>query len=119
MAVLAVLLAPALRTYVAQRQQIRSMEQRVAQQRRQVSQLERDRAAWRDPAYVRAQARERLKFVLPGERVFTVLDPQVGSAPAPATSLSPVSGVVGTTGSDRSWFGDIWRSTEVAGGTSP
>ncbi len=110
-AILTVLLAPALRSYVAQQQQIGALEQRIAEQRRQVARLERERVAWRDPAYVKAQARERLRFVMPGDRAYIVLDPQVGSEPT-----SPASRAAGTASEGRSWFGDMWRSAQVAGG---
>ena len=112
LAVLAVLLAPALRTYLGQRQQITALQQQVAEQRRTVSELEKVRAAWNDPAFVKAQARDRLKFVMPGEKAFTVIDPR----PETAAKPSPVRAAAGTARGDRSWFGDVWRSAQIAGG---
>jgi cell division protein FtsB len=114
LAVLAVLLAPALRSYLAQQQQISALRAQVSEQRAQVRGLEQERAAWDDPAYVKAQARDRLKFVMPGERAYTVIDP----APDPATTAaaaSPARAAAGTARGDRSWFGDVWRSMEIAG----
>ena len=111
-AVLAVLLAPALRSYLAQQQQIDALRDHVRQQQAQVGQLEKDRAAWNDPAYVKAQARDRLKFVMPGERAYTVIDPR----PKASTPSSPVRAAASTARADRSWFGDVWRSAQIAGG---
>lgn len=107
--VLTVLLAPAMRSYVAQRRQMDALAARVEAQRAQVTDLQRQRAAWDDPAYVKAQARDRLKFVMPGDRAYTVIDP----APAPATK--PPSSVIAAAPADRAWFGSLWDSTRIAG----
>ncbi|GAB3600104.1 hypothetical protein GCM10027446_33100 [Angustibacter peucedani] len=114
-AVLAVLLAPALRAYLGQQQQIAALRHEVSQQRVTVAELEKERAAWEDPAFVKAQARDRLKFVMPGEKAFTVIDPRPETAETP----SPVRAAASTARSDRSWFGDVWRSTQIAGGVAP
>ncbi len=110
--VLAVLLAPAMRSYVAQRRQIQALTAQVADQRAQVSDLQRGRRAWDDPAYVKAQARDRLKFVMPGERAYTVIDP-APAARRPGSSSS--QGRVAAAPANRSWFGNLWDSTEIAG----
>jgi cell division protein FtsB len=109
--VLAVLLAPALRSYVAQQQQIAALKQRVADQRTALTELQQQRAAWDDPAYVKAQARSRLKFVMPGERAYNVIDPPVAKKP----TVSPVKAATRTVQGDRPWFGDLWRSVQIAG----
>ena len=109
--VLAVLLAPALRSYVGQRQDVSALEQQVAEQRAAVKLLERQRAAWDDPAYVTAQARNRLKYVLPGEKAYTVIDP----GPVPTTESASVRAAVSTANQDRSWFGNLWGSLQVVG----
>ncbi len=115
MVVLAVLLAPALRSYVAQRQQIAALKQQVADQRTTLAELEQQRAAWNDPAYVKAQARSRLKFVMPGERAYNVIDPPVAKKP----QGSPLQAATRTVQGDRPWFGDLWRSVQVAGTGHP
>jgi len=68
------------------------------------------RAAWDDPAYVKAQARSRLKFVMPGERAYNVID-----APAPKATKAATPAAGQDTKRDRPWFADLWRSVEVAG----
>jgi hypothetical protein len=112
MVVLAVLLAPALRSYVAQQQQIAALQQHVADQRAAVADLEQQRAAWNDPAYIKAQARSRLKFVMPGERAYNVIDAPAPKATTPAARAPATSR---DAQSDRPWFGDLWRSVEIAG----
>jgi cell division protein FtsB len=111
--VLTVLLAPAVRSYVAQRQQISELRAQVADQRAEVADLQRQRRAWDDPAFVKAQARERLKFVLPGERAYTVIDPGSDPSVQPASDGGQVA--VPPAGQDRAWFGTLWRSAEIAG----
>ncbi|WP_460446558.1 FtsB family cell division protein, partial [Angustibacter aerolatus] len=113
--VLAVLLAPALRSYLAQQHDIAELREQVAAQRADVAQLERQRAAWDDDAYVKAQARERLKFVLPGEKAYTVIDAE----PADTTPQASVRAAVRTARDDRSWFGNLWSSVQVAGAGAP
>jgi len=113
--VLAVLLAPALRSYLGQRGDVAALEQKVARQRAAVKQLERQRAAWDDPAYVTAQARNRLKFVLPGEKAYTVIDP----GPEPTSAAGQVKAAARTARQDRSWFGNLWGSLEVVGRGDP
>ena len=92
--VLAVLLAPAMRSYVAQRRQIDALTARVAAQRNEVVDLQRQRQAWDDPAYVKAQARDRLKFVMPGERAYTVIDPAPTARPPARQSGSSVAAFI-------------------------
>jgi cell division protein FtsB len=75
-------LAYPMRQFVAQRSQID--QQRAAQQQaqRQVDELLREKARWQDPAFVEAQARQRLHYAFPGETPFTSVNP----SPAPTTS---------------------------------
>jgi cell division protein FtsB len=115
MVVLAVLLAPALRSYVAQQQQIAALQQHVADQRATLADLQQQRAAWDDPAYIKAQARSRLKFVMPGERAYHRIDAPPKRAAEP---VSPVKAATRTVRGDRPWFGDLWRSVQIAGAGS-
>jgi hypothetical protein len=39
-----------------------------------LSEAQKELLLWRDPAYIKSQARERLHFVLPGERQYIVTD---------------------------------------------
>ena len=59
---------------------------------------------------VEQQARERLKFVRPGERAFTVLDPQPEDGGAPSVE-GPGLGDVEP---PRPWYDTVWQSVRTA-----
>lgn len=69
-----VVLAPSLRIFVQQQQQIAQLRAQVEAQQDGVKDLADERARWDDPSYVEAQARERLNYVYPGETSFLVID---------------------------------------------
>jgi cell division protein FtsB len=66
--------------YFAQRAQIDDMRQKTAEQRDRVDRLQEQRARWNDPAFVKAQARDRLHFVMPGETGYVAVPSAVPSA---------------------------------------
>lgn len=68
-----VVLAPSLRTFIEQRQQIAQLEQQVADAQEDVDDLNEEIARWSDPAYIEAQARDRLYYVYPGDITFLVI----------------------------------------------
>ncbi|WP_251856459.1 septum formation initiator family protein [Herbiconiux sp. L3-i23] len=84
-----VVLAPGLRTLLEQRQQIADLQAAVDQQQQNVEDLREQRARWDDPAYIRAQARDRLFYVMPGEYPYLIIDDvplDAGQGAAPATA---------------------------------
>jgi cell division protein FtsB len=68
-----VVLAPSLRTLIQQQEQIAQQQHEVAAQKSDVAQKKKDVARWDDPAYIEAQARDRLLYVYPGEQSFLVM----------------------------------------------
>ncbi|WP_345340955.1 septum formation initiator family protein [Rhodococcus olei] len=98
---LALTLAVPLRTYLAQR----SEAEHVAEQREQleadVARLTRDNQQADDPAYVRAQARDRLQYVMPGETPYQV---QLPGATAP-----PVEDLTKPKHDNDPWYTGLWR----------
>ena len=70
---IAVTLAPPTQHYFAQRAQISALEASVASNRAKLLEARTELERWRDPDYVRSQARTRLHFVLPGERQYIIL----------------------------------------------
>jgi hypothetical protein len=115
--VLVLLLAPYVRPWVNQRSQIAEGDERMRRLKQQVAELAAERRRWDDPAYVRAQARERLHFVMPGETGYVVLDdPRSDLAPPDprsATAVLPVAGSEADT--SNSWYAKVWSSVRIAG----
>ena len=83
------------RQFIAQRADIAAQRAAADQARARGEELRREKARWQDPAYIRAQARERLHFAMPGETPYVSVDPaarakqSVFTAPAPLTEAAP------------------------------
>ncbi len=100
------------REYLRQRSELAQLRSDAAATQARVSQLEAERQRWQDPAYVEAQARDRLHFVLPGEVAYTVLRPgQTKERQTLPRSTPPAT----------AWFDDLWGSVQGADdpGASP
>jgi len=107
-----VILAPSLRTYAEQRQQISQLSAAVADQQDEVDRLTSQRERWNDRTYVTTQARERLSYVLPGDISFLVINDLPVAAPLEAEA-APVSSNIQSTKID--WLGSLFASTMTAG----
>ena len=71
--IIALTIAPPAQRYFTQRAQINAIESEIAVRKDRLEQAEIELQKWRDPNYVKSQARERLHFVLPGERQYIVV----------------------------------------------
>jgi cell division protein FtsB len=107
-----VVLAPGIRTYAEQRQQIDRLTAAVTAQQGSVEQLKSERERWNDRTYVTTQARDRLSYVLPGDISFLVINdlalPVAGGTAAPAASST-----IQTTNVD--WLSSMFASVMTAG----
>jgi cell division protein FtsB len=65
-------LAPPIKSYFTQRAQISALKSQVATDRTALEAARAELELWKDPSYVKSQARERLHFVMPGERQYIV-----------------------------------------------
>lgn len=106
---LAISLAYPLREYLSQRAEISDYRATVAQQEKRVAELVRQQRRWNDSAYVQAQARGRLHYVLPGETSYAVLGSREAEATAGVVRAGPAEMA------KSPWFTDLWRSVETAG----
>ena len=106
---LAVLLGSTVAAWFHQRSEIAALRDQVAAQEQDVADLRAERERWSDPAYVEQQARQRLKFVRPGERSYTVLDP----VPESGTDEIAAADVVQPR-ANLPWFETIWESARTA-----
>ncbi|WP_236789343.1 septum formation initiator family protein [Amycolatopsis sp. GM8] len=101
---LAFTLAVPLRTYLSQRGEISQQEQRQAQLRDEVSQLQARQAALNDPAQVEAEARKRLRYVMPGETPYLVQLPE--DTPQGQQQLAQRQAGPG----DTAWYQQLWST---------
>jgi cell division protein FtsB len=104
-----VVLAPSLKTFVEQRQQIAQLEQSVADAQQDVDDLNAEIDRWSDPAYIEAQARDRLYYVFPGDITFLV----VGDENLPEEGGLPISDEIQTTQVD--WVRALLATVYEAG----
>ena len=104
-----------LREYLSQRGRIASAQAKNSQQQARVHALEEQLRQWQDPAYVRAQARERLHFVMPGEYSYVVLAPKTPAVVEGHAALPGVQSV----GPDTPWYTQVWGSVRAADRPAP
>ena len=116
-----VTLIPTVRAYMTQRAEISQLEQEVEAAEEREAHLRAELARWEDPAYVAAQARERLAFVMPGETAYKVIDPDFVEPEEPALSDGEVhSGLPALedlvdVSTDQPWYSSVKDSIRVAG----
>ncbi|MCV7103283.1 FtsB family cell division protein [Mycobacterium palustre] len=79
--VLTLTIAGPVRTYFAQRTEMNQLAASEAALRSQIADLEQKKVKLGDPAYIAAQARERLGFVMPGDIPFQVQLPPTAAVP--------------------------------------
>jgi cell division protein FtsB len=112
------LIFPTLRLYMAQQVQKAQLREQVDDAARANEELQAAVRRWEDPAYVKAQARERLSFAMPGDRTFRVSDPENAPTPlvAPAPEAPPTHLGADTSQADTPpWYAKLWDSVAVAG----
>ncbi|MDH6136395.1 cell division protein FtsB [Kitasatospora sp. MAA4] len=107
---LVAILAYPTRQFLSQRSDIADQRVKADQARQQVEQLTRERARWQDPSYVKAQARERLHYALPGETPFVSVDP------SPSAAARPLAAPGGSQAAKASkpWYSVVWDSVDAA-----
>jgi cell division protein FtsB len=95
-----------LRVYLEQESQIAEMKQAAAAQRAEIDRAAKELENWKDPEYLRIQARERQQYVRPGEAPLFVVEydgGRAGNAAEPASADAP----------DR-WYDTLWSSVQAA-----
>lgn len=104
MCVLTLTVAGPVRTFFAQHAEMRQQSQLETTLHRQITDLQQQKANLDDPAHIRAQARQRLGFVMPGEIPYQVQLPapvevpgEPGTEPLAAPSGDP-------------WYTALWHT---------
>lgn len=120
-------IAPELQTWYTQQVTIADLKKENEETRKSLTQMKEDLKRWDDPAYVRAQARNRLYYVMPGEISFLVMDADkvnadddsgtVGAALAKARNSASVTKKISTTKSN--WTENLVETVVRAGLEQP
>ena len=102
-------LAGPLKTLIEQQQQIAQLKQSVADAKHQVAELNGEVDRWSDPAYIEAQARERLYYVMPGDVSYFIVG---GTDQAASQDGLPISSEIQTTKVDwvRALLGTVYSA---------
>ncbi len=83
-------LAPPIKNYFTQRAQINALKSQVATDRSALDAARAELDLWRDPNYIKSQARERLHFVMPGERQYIVTGTDIDKAEPQTTKVASI-----------------------------
>ncbi len=81
-------LAPPIKNYFTQRAQISALKSQVTSDRTALEQARAELNTWQDPDYVKSQARERLHFVMPGERQYIVTGTEITQSQPQTTQIA-------------------------------
>ena len=109
-----------LREYLTQRGEIAAAVAKQSQEQSRVDALEHELQQWQDPAYVTAQARARLHYVLPGEIAYVVLAPSASPSPGAgqgtgvAGAAAPAVPGAHVAGPEAPWYSQVWGSIRAA-----
>lgn len=109
---------PTVRAYLAQRTQLDSLAAEVTASEAREADLKSQLARWDTDAYVIAQARERLSYVMPGETAYRVIDPGSVAEESHVSSAIPDSEsglALPAGGTVAPWYTTIWGSVQLAG----
>jgi cell division protein DivIC len=98
-------IAGPVRTYFAQRTEMKQLAASEATLRAQIQDLEEQKAKLADPVFIAAQARERLGFVMPGDIPYQVQLPP-GAGDSPNQPNSPAA----NSRSTDPWYTALWRT---------
>ena len=100
---LALTVAVPLRTYLGQRSEVGEQMQRQERLRAEVAKLEKRKAELSDPEQVQAEARARLRYVMPGETPYVVHLPEENERATRPDSPRPEA-------TTQPWYGQFWKS---------
>ncbi|MGO1384710.1 MAG: FtsB family cell division protein [Arachnia sp.] len=107
-AAIAITLAQSLRVYFAQRQEIAQFRVEIQASNEEIAGLEDQLARWEDPDFVRAEARSRLGWVMPGEVGYRVIGADGEALGGDSAVLAAEEAPTGL------WWERVWGSVVVA-----
>ncbi|WP_062525484.1 FtsB family cell division protein [Demequina rhizosphaerae] len=108
----AAVVLPSLRAYFRQQEELASLRAEAVAAQESVDDLTAEVKRWDDPAFVVAQARERLAYVFPGETPYRVIDPETVEGAAEGSPAAEDPAEIDESGT---WYTRLWDSVETAG----
>jgi cell division protein FtsB len=107
--ILALAIAPPVKHYFSQRAQISALNVQLSLDYKALDAARKELLQWQNPEYVKSQARERLHFVLPGERQYIVTQDE---NPTDSTSVAKVAS---TLADGQPWYSRLVASIRETG----
>ena len=101
---LVLVLAGPVHRFFSTRTALQQAQRQLASNQAALTQLRKLNKQWGDPAYIEQQARARLQYAMPGDRVYLVVEP--GEQPAlggGSSGSKPAPAVPGSTWNTRLW----------------
>lgn len=95
--------------YLNQQRAIAEAKAEIAAHEAEIYRLNDELRRWQDPAYVRAQARDRLGWVLPGEVGYRVIDADGNVIGGTVDTINPDDSAA-----TRVWYEALWLSIDAA-----
>jgi hypothetical protein len=74
--------------YFTQRAQISALKSQLSADQTALQKAQKELLLWQDPEYIKSQARERLHFVMPGERQYIVTEGETDAAQSGTTKIA-------------------------------
>jgi cell division protein FtsB len=105
----ALAIAPPVKHYFTQRAQISALKSQLSADNSALQKAREELLLWKDPEFIKSQARERLHFVLPGERQYIVVD---GSTTENETGSTEIASAL-TDG--QTWYARLIASISESG----
>jgi cell division protein FtsB len=113
LSVLMISYASSLKAYFQQHSQIQELKSQIASSESSIAALQSEKARWKDPAYVREQARARFGYLMPGQTSYVVIGADGKPLAAQATLTDPRTTTAGQT--PTAWWTTEWKSVQLAG----
>lgn len=111
-AVLLISFGGSVQIYLGQQHDMAVAEQEIRDRSAQIADLQAELSRWNDPAYIKAQARDRLGWVMPGEIGYRLVDadgnPIGGGVSLESTEQLPAGE------HDPVWWDRLWGSIQTA-----
>jgi cell division protein FtsB len=99
---LALTLSVPMRTYFSQRSEATELAQERRELEADLARLRDRRAQQQDPAFIRSEAKDRLRLVMPGETPYIVQVPGIEAPPRPSGPTQSKS--------PDPWYTDLWHT---------